>query len=219
MRKKDWFMALLISTALVMLGLALLSLAGRIMRARAADEQAREIMAQGQARIDAYYAALPARERPVVVSVPAAVTEAEPAVTDIQPPNSETLDWYIEDIPLDRELQKALWDACQEFSIDYALALAIIEQETNYSNILGDGGASVGFFQIQPRWWGKLMERIGADDLTDPVDNFRTGCAVLQELLLRYNGSVTDALTAYNSGHPGQSAYASAVMERAEVWR
>lgn len=222
MRKKDWFMALLISTALVMLGLALLSLAGRIMRARAADEQAREIMAQGQARIDAYYAARPARVRPVVVSVPPTEVQAEPAapvVTVIAPEEPGPPEWYIADLPLDRELQKALWDACQEFGIDYALALAIIEQETNYSNILGDGGASVGFFQVQPRWWGELMERIGTDDLTDPVDNFRTGCAVLRELLLRYDGSVTDALTAYNSGHPGQSAYASAVMERVEVWR
>lgn len=210
--------ALIVAAALLLI-LAILSLAGRVMRGRVADKEAREIMARAQARIDACHAALPARERPVVVSVPAAVTEAEPAVTDIQPPNSETLDWYIEDIPLDRELQKALWDACQEFGIDYALALAVVEQETNYSNILGDGGASVGFFQVQSRWWGELMERIGTDDLTDPVDNFRTGCAVLRELLLRYDGSVTDALTAYNSGHPGQSAYASAVMERAEVWR
>ena len=213
--------ALIVAAALLLI-LAILSLAGRVMRGRVADKEAQEIIEEAQEQIDAYYAARPARERPVVVSVPPTEVQAEPAapvVTVITPEEPETPDWYIADLPLDRELQKALWDACQEFGIDYALALAIIEQETNYSNILGDGGASVGFFQIQPRWWGELMERIGADDLTDPVDNFRTGCAVLQELLLRYNGSVTDALTAYNSGHPGQSAYASAVMERVEVWR
>lgn len=222
MRKNVWLMDALIMAAALLLILAILSLAGWIMRSRAADEQAREIMEQAQARIDAYHAALPAREWPVVVSAPPAEVQAEPVgpvVTVIAPEEPETPDWYIADLPLDRELQKALWDACQEFGIDYALTLAIIEQETNYSNILGDGGASVGFFQIQPRWWGELMERIGTDDLTDPVDNFRTGCAVLRELLLRYDGSVTDALTAYNTGHPGQSAYASAVMERWEGFR
>lgn len=210
MRKKDCFMDALIAAALLAVVLAMMLLAGQIMRSKAADEQVLEIMKQAQEQIDACHAARPARERPAVTVVP---------VVTVDNPPEPVEDWYIADLPLDRELQKALWDACQEFGIDYALALAIIEQETNYSNILGDGGASVGFFQIQPRWWGKLMERIGTDDLTDPVDNFRTGCAVLRELLLRYDGSVTDALTAYNSGHPGQSTYASAVMERAEGYR
>lgn len=208
MKRRDWLReALMIATALAAVVLAIMLLAGQVMRSKAEDEQAREIMEQAQEQIDACYAALPARERPVVTVVP---------VVTVDNPPEPVEDWYIADLPLDRELQKALWDASQEFGIGYTLALAVIEQETNYSNILGDGGASVGFFQIQPRWWGELMERIGADDLTDPVDNFRTGCAVLRELLLRYDGSVTDALTAYNTGHPGQSAYASAVMERAE---
>lgn len=135
-----------------------------------------------------------------------------------QTENEPVIDWYIDSLPLDLELQEILWNSCQEFGIDYRLALAVIEVETGYSNIFGDGGDSVGYFQIQPRWWGELMESIGATDLTDPVDNFRTGCAVLRELLLRYDGSVTDALTAYNSGHPGESVYADAVMERAEEW-
>ena len=214
MRKKDWLLDVLIAVALAALVLAMMLLAVEIMRTKAADKQVREIMTEAQARIDAYHASLPAQDRPVMVSaVPAApVVTVAPTVAKV-PEEPETPAWYIEDLPLDRELQKALWDACQEFEIDYALALAVVEQETNYQNLIGDGGASVGYFQIQPRWWGELMERIGADDLTDPVDNFRTGCAVLQELLLRYDGSVADALTAYNSGHPGQSDYAEAVME------
>ena len=222
-KSEQWSLAdLLIALVLALIVVGEFRLAVTIWQVDAETARVEEIIEEVQEQIDAYYAARPARKRPVVVSVPPTEAQAEPAapvVTVIAPEEPGPPEWYIADLPLDRELQKALWDACQEFSIDYALALAIIEQETNYSNILGDGGASVGFFQVQSRWWGELMERIGADDLTDPVDNFRTGCAVLQELLLRYNGSVTDALTAYNSGHPGQSAYASAVMERAEVWR
>lgn len=61
MRKKDWLMdALIVAAALLLIG-AILSLAGRVMRARAADAEAHEIMERAQERIDAYYASQPAR--------------------------------------------------------------------------------------------------------------------------------------------------------------
>lgn len=173
----------------------------------AEDAQVEAVMAAAQERVDNYLATLPAQERPVVVSVPLAATAAEPD-------EPETPEWYIETVPLEPELQRALWDACGEFGIDYHLALAVIEQETDFRNLCGDGGQSIGYFQVQPRWWAGLMEEIGVDDLTDPVDNFRGGCAILAQLLGQYGGSVEDALTAYNTGRPGRSEYARAVMER-----
>lgn len=183
--------------------------------AEAGEAQTRAVLAEAQARIDA---SLPARERPVAVSVAPAVVA--PVVEDEAKAEEEpeTPAWYIAGIPLEPELQKALWEACQEFGVDYSLALAVIEQETNFQNLYGDGGGSVGYFQIQPRWWSGLMEEIGVDDLTDPVDNFRTGCAVLAQLIEQYDGSVTDALTAYNSGRPGQSVYADAALYLAAKW-
>lgn len=123
-------------------------------------------------------------------------------------------DTYLrEDIPLSYELQAMLYGACLEFEIDYSLALAVVEQETNFRNVTGDDGASVGFMQIQDRWWSGLMEEIGARDLTDPEDNFRTGCAIIRKLMDKH-GSVEDALTAYNSGRTGPSKYSREVMER-----
>jgi hypothetical protein len=119
------------------------------------------------------------------------------------------------DIPLDYSMQTALYGACLEFRIDYDLALAVIEQETNFRNVAGDGGDSVGFMQIQKRWWAGLMEEIGAEDLWNAEDNFRTGCAILRQHLDRY-GNVEDALTAYNSGRPGSSRYSREVMGRME---
>lgn len=117
------------------------------------------------------------------------------------------------DHPLSYEEQAALYGACLEFGVDFALAQAVIEQETGFRNVVGDSGASVGFMQIQKRWWSELMEEIGAEDLTDPKDNFRTGCAILRQLLDKYE-STEDALTAYNSGQPGSSKYSRAVLER-----
>lgn len=121
-------------------------------------------------------------------------------------------------IPLDVDLQEALFDACQEFNVDFSLMLAIIQRETKFSNITGDNGASVGYCQIQARWWRGLMAQIGAHDLTIPVDNFRTGCAIMAHLTGRY-GNTRDALTAYNTGKPGTSQYANAVLASAEKWR
>lgn len=125
--------------------------------------------------------------------------------------------YYRDDVPLSYELQDALHTACEEFGVRYELALAVIERETNFTDTTGDGGESAGYFQIQPRWWSALMAEIGVDALTGPAQNFRTGCAILAQLIERY-GNETDALTAYNSGRPGESEYADAVLEAAGRW-
>lgn len=108
--------------------------------------------------------------------------------------------------------------ACEEFGVDHALMLALIEQESNFQNVAGDDGRSVGYCQIQEKWWGRLMHEIGAEDLYQPYDNFRVSAAILAENTAKY-GTVEDALTAYNTGKPGASTYSKAVMAAAERWR
>ena len=129
--------------------------------------------------------------------------------------------YFREDVPLTYQEQDFLQSACEEFGVEYPLMLALIERETRFQNVAGDGGDSMGYCQIQKRWWGWLMEEIGAEDLTDPQDNFRTGCAIIAELTTKYDGAVDKALVAYNSGHyAGEiTRYASAVLEAAEVWK
>ena len=144
-----------------------------------------------------------------VAAMPIPATEAAPAGLD---PMVE--DTYLqEDIPLSYELQSMLYGACLEFGVEYDLALAVIEQETRFQNVTGDGGDSQGYMQIQKKWWKDLMAEIGAEDLTDPEDNFRTGCAILRQLMDKY-GTVEDALSAYNTGKPGQTRYSRQVMEK-----
>lgn len=144
------------------------------------------------------------------------------AIPEAEEPQERQLglceDTYLrEDIPLSYELQAMLYGACMEYEVPYELALAVVEQETNFRNVTGDDGASVGFMQIQERWWSGLMEEIGTRDLTDPEDNFRTGCAIIRKLMDKH-GSVEDALTAYNRGKPGQSKYSRDVMERMQKY-
>lgn len=122
------------------------------------------------------------------------------------------------EVPLDRREQELLRAACDEFGVEPALMLALMEQESGFQNVTGDGGRSVGYCQIQQRWWAGLMEQIGASDLSRPEDNFRTACAILVDLGGRYH-TLTDVLTAYNTGSGGQSQYAQRILERMEAWR
>lgn len=126
--------------------------------------------------------------------------------------------YYRDDIPLTYAEQDFLHTAAAEFGVDYHLMLGLIERETTFRNIPGDGGDSAGYCQIQRKWWSGLMEDIGAEDLNDPYDNFRTACAIVAHLT-ELHGTTEYALTAYNSGRPGTSKYATAVLANAEKWR
>lgn len=125
--------------------------------------------------------------------------------------------YFRNDVPLTYDEQDFLHTACQESSVPYALALAVIEKETGFRNVIGDDGASCGFMQVQERWHWDRMERLGVTDLSDPFGNFRVGCDFLAELLDKY--PVEEALTAYNSGSPGESDYSRSVMENYEKWK
>ena len=126
--------------------------------------------------------------------------------------------YYRADIPLTYLEQDVLHTAADEFGVDYFVMVALIERETNFRNIPGDGGNAYGYCQIWPKWWSELMAEIGADDLNEPFDNFRTAAAILAHYTERH-GSIRDALTAYNSGNPGVSKYATAILTYAEKWR
>ena len=124
--------------------------------------------------------------------------------------------YFRSDVPLDGDTQALLHAACEEAGITYELALAVIRQETEFRNVIGDNGDSIGYMQIQPRWHEERMERLGVTDLADPYSNFRVGCDFLAELLSKY--TLEEALTTYNSGKPGKSEYATSVMNYMEEY-
>lgn len=126
--------------------------------------------------------------------------------------------YYRTDIPLTYLEQDYLHTSADEFNVDYHVMVALIERETNFRNISGDGGNAYGYCQIWPKYWSDLMAEIGAEDLTQPYDNFRTSAAILDHLTAEY-GDIENALTYYNTGAPGKSEYASDVLAKAEKWR
>ena len=127
---------------------------------------------------------------------------------------------FLSCIPLSDEEQMLLQDACIEFNIPYALALGLVEKETNFRNVVGDDGASVGYMQIQQKWHRDRMDRLGVTDLTDPGGNFRVGLDFLSELYNKYHDWGM-ALTVYNMGHnPGYiTKYANKVLNNYETWQ
>lgn len=148
------------------------------------------------------------------------VAIAEPVIPPAGPDSDipSTSD-YRPDIPLLPEEQHALLCACREFNISPSLVLGVIQHETNFTNSRGDHGRSLGYMQIQPRWWTRLMDEIGATDLMIPEDNFRTGCAILRQLIDDAEGNISVALTVYNVGHDdGTRTYAMEVQRLAALW-
>lgn len=140
---------------------------------------------------------------------------------DPEPIIEETVEvWFYDAIPLNRDEQKLLWDACEEFAVPYALALGLIETETVFKNITGDNGNSFGYMQIYQRFHWDRMERLGVTDLMDPGGNFRVGLDFLSELYGKY-GDWGIALTAYNLGYnPGYlTKYAYAVLSNYADWQ
>lgn len=161
----------------------------------------------------------PAPEVPEMPQVVEEVPEADEDPLEAEKIEAALVEqgYFREDVPLTYIEQDYLQTACDEFGVDYHLMLGLIERETNFRNIPGDGGDSFGFCQVQPKWWSELMEEIGVDDLNDPRQNFRTGCAIMAHLTERF-GTIEDALTYYNTGHPGVSEYSRSVLNNAEKW-
>ena len=78
--------------------------------------------------------------------------------------------------------------------------------------------------QIQPRWHGWRMDKLGCTDLMDARQNMMVGIDILMDLyskcndtawvLMAYNGGEAYANSNYNAGNI--SEYARYIMTRAE---
>lgn len=124
-------------------------------------------------------------------------------------------DYIFYDVPLDLETQKEIIEICSEYELSYELVLGVISVESAFiPDIMGDGGDSYGLMQIQPKWWSETMRREGVTDLLDPLQNIRCGCAILRELIDKFDTEYR-ALQAYNTGRPyTNNGYAEKVYQR-----
>lgn len=201
MNKRFDFFSILAVILCVIVILAFAAMLSNAVRATVADIEAQEIMAMAQERIYLYKAAsAPAAERPVVVTV----AHEEP-----EPPEPEPAeDWYIESIPLDKQLQKVVFDAACENGIDYFLAMGLIKVESEFDVDVVSACGCYGLTQLNPEYFpsGLSLE-----------ENVQAGMEYLGQLLEAYHGDVEAALRAYNLGwDDGARGYPNAVLSAAD---
>ena len=65
--------------------------------------------------------------------------------------------FHCEDIPLTEWEQMELFNAAEAFDIWYPLAVAMVDVETSFQNVAGDGGASIGYLQVNGTLHTALM--------------------------------------------------------------
>lgn len=126
------------------------------------------------------------------------------------------------DVPLSEDLQDYIMNLCEEYGIDPAIVIAMIQKESCFTaSAIGDGGNSFGLMQIQPYWHSERMNKLGCTDLLDPYQNVTVGIDLLAYLINHYDGAVEKALTAYNQGYYAGTVtnYAWSVMSIAEDLR
>ena len=158
----------------------------------------------------------PAAEAPALADThtPAITRPAEPDGTDAPADSSSEL-WSDDgtlhrikplDIPLEAETQWAIFEACEYDPGLFCFLMAIGQHESRFNpDTQGDGGDSLGVFQINTRWHTGRMEALGVTDLTDPVQCAAVAIDYLQELESRYGFEPeSEALRmAYNMGPSG----------------
>ena len=140
---------------------------------------------------------------------PEMITENEEPLTEVAPVQ-------LYDIPLSAELQQDIRELAERYEVSYELVLAVIMTESSgKADAVGDGGASVGLMQIQPKWYGDLISDTGLS-VDKPIENVELGIRILLGFIEDNNGSLDRALKQYNSGNPDYEG--NEYIERVNEW-
>lgn len=131
---------------------------------------------------------------------------------------------YIEDCPLSKKTQREIFEVCAGANLSFELVMALIYQESGWDpKCVSDEGQSVGLMQVQEKWHRETMDKLGCNDLKDPVQNVRVGTELLRGYFREYKEPAW-ALMAYNGGQAyadrqvmkgNISVYAVCILERA----
>ena len=151
---------------------------------------------------------------------------AEMSVPETVPQETEGQGFlHSDDIPLSYELQEVMQQACEDYGVPYALALAIAECESSF-NLDADNGTCWGLMQVHPINYDRLRG-LGIEP-TDYEGNIVAGVLLIGELLDKY-GDQHKALMAYNCGEGGaaklwqqgyySSQYSRHVTNVSESWQ
>jgi hypothetical protein len=88
------------------------------------------------------------------------------------------------------------------FSAEILRGIAATESHFRVKAV-GDGGMSLGMFQLHSRWYESRVEKWGDFDPTDPFESAVVAGRIMQENLNALNGDLTMAIAAYRQGVSG----------------
>lgn len=155
------------------------------------------------------------------------VLQIEPVPDEVKAAAEERSFKYLEELPIDREVQKYIWDKCGHDKEYYALMLGAIELESSFDHKAtghnSNGSVDRGLCQINSSNISN-MKRLGLigckEDLYDIYKNI--DCAFyLMDKYVGMFGPTEAAYYAYNTGreHEGSNKNSRAVMQLKSKWR
>ena len=132
------------------------------------------------------------------------------------------------DIPLDADIQEFIFYLSYGYYIDFPFVMGLIQAESSFKTDIISKTNDYGLMQINKQNHGWLSERLGLDNMLDPVQNVRAGLYILRTLFEKYDDPVM-VLMAYNMGEYGagrlwergvyETSYTRKVMKYADAFR
>lgn len=111
-------------------------------------------------------------------------------------------DFVLFDIELDEELQEFVYFMAQGYEIDYTLALAVMQTESDFRPGLISQTNDHGLMQINICNHEWLKNTLEVNDFLNPYENIRSGMYILRDLFEKYE-TPEKVLMAYNMGESG----------------
>jgi soluble lytic murein transglycosylase-like protein len=99
-------------------------------------------------------------------------------------------------------MAEGIYDMAQQAHIDPDVAFGLVRTESAFKPTAKSNVGAIGLTQLMPRSAAWLEPGTTRSDLRDPETNLRIGFRYLRQLIDRYEGDLSLALTAYNRG-PG----------------
>ena len=115
---------------------------------------------------------------------------------------------YLRDIPLSCELQSYTYETADKYGVNYDLMLAIMQTESQFTNVISDNGEDIGLCQINTINAEWLYTEHGIYNLMDERQNIEACAIILSKLQGQFNEE-NHVVMAYNLGASKAEKYIS----------